>query len=104
MVLTKYHLFVISLILLLLGISSIIIFKNESFADKVFYYFHLDPWSNGNSGFHYSNFTCFFFIIPIFFITKNYVDYKPLKFIRHIALLLLLVIILSPLAYFINFF
>lgn len=104
MILTKHRLFVTSLILLLLGVSSIIVFKNESFADKMFYYFHLDPWSNGNSGFHYSNFTCLIFMVPIFLITRNHMDYKPLKFIRHVALLLLLVITLSSLAYFINLF
>ncbi|MCI9596078.1 MAG: hypothetical protein HFE75_02035 [Firmicutes bacterium] len=90
-----------SIICLTLGVLFILTYGHESFGDKLFHWFQLPAWSNGTSGFHYSNFMGFVFVLPVFLITRNHQNDKRVEFVRRIAAILLLLITLSLVAYFI---
>lgn len=88
----------ISLLLFIFGILFSISFGNrESFGDNIFRFLGLNPWSNGDTGLHYTIFYSLIFYIPALILGykfKNDLGAKLGKSLSLITIILLLIITL----------
>ena len=85
-----------SLLLFILGILFSISFGNrESYGDSILRFIGINPWSNGDSGLHYTIFYSLIFYIPAFILGNRFQKDFGARIGKNLSLIMIILILLS---------
>lgn len=86
----------ISLLLFIFGILFSVSFGNrESYGDNILRFIGLSPWSNGDTGFHYTIFYSLIFYLPALILGYKFKNDLWAKLGRTLSLITIILILLS---------